>query len=72
MATLKGTVKKIIPGKGFGFISTHAGAEYFFHSSACKTRQEFENLQEGDPVDFTEGEGKQGKGPRAETVRRVR
>ena len=35
MATLKGTVRRILPKKGFGFLATSDGTEYFFHQSAC-------------------------------------
>ena len=64
MATMNGTIKKITD-KGFGFISTTEGTEYFFHQSAC-ARTPFEDLREGQAVSFTVGQGP--KGPRAENV----
>ncbi len=64
MATMNGTIKRITE-KGFGFIATAEGTEYFFHQSAC-VRTPFEDLREGQAVSFTVGQGP--KGPRAENV----
>ena len=62
--TTNGTIKRITE-KGFGFIATAEGTEYFFHRSAC-TGTPFEQLREGQTVSFTLGQGP--KGPRAEDV----
>jgi CspA family cold shock protein len=62
----QGTIKKILD-KGFGFISGDKG-ELFFHRSAVEGVS-FEELREGQTVEFNEGEGP--KGPRAENVRPV-
>jgi cold shock protein len=64
MATMNGTIKRITD-KGFGFIATPDGVEYFFHQSAC-TSVAFDDLREGQAVSFTVGQGP--KGPRAENV----
>ncbi|MSO83738.1 MAG: cold shock domain-containing protein [Acidobacteria bacterium] len=64
MSTTTGTIKRIT-NKGFGFIATPDGTEYFFHQSAC-TSTAFDSLREGDSVTFTVGQGP--KGPRAENV----
>ena len=64
MATATGTIKRITD-KGFGFIATAEGTEYFFHQSAC-TGKPFDAMREGDRVTFTVGQGP--KGPRAENV----
>ena len=64
MATTTGTIKRITD-KGFGFIATAEGTEYFFHQSAC-TAKPFNSMREGDRVTFTVGLGP--KGPRAENV----
>ena len=64
MATTNGTIKRITD-KGFGFIATVEGTEYFFHQSACVSTP-FDALQEGQAVSFTVGQGP--KGPRAENV----
>jgi CspA family cold shock protein len=60
----KGTIKRITD-KGFGFIATPDGTEYFFHQSAC-TSTPFDSMREGQTVTFTIGQGP--KGPRAENV----
>jgi cold shock protein len=65
MATMTGTIKTLT-GKGFGFIATADGTEYFFHQSACSGVR-FDELREGQPVTFEKGQGP--KGPRAENVR---
>ncbi len=65
MATATGTIKRITD-KGFGFIATAEGTEYFFHQSAC-ARTPFDDLREGQTVSFTVGQGP--KGPRAENVK---
>jgi CspA family cold shock protein len=59
----RGTVKRIVEERGFGFIEAAGGVDYFFHRSAC---QNFAELRVGDRVTFTIGRGN--KGPRAETV----
>jgi cold shock CspA family protein len=35
MAAMNGTIKRLVDGKGFGFILATDGNEYFFHNSAC-------------------------------------
>jgi CspA family cold shock protein len=64
MATMNGTIKRLTD-KGFGFIATTEGTEYFFHQSACVGTR-FDELREGQTVSFTVGQGP--KGPRAEHV----
>ncbi len=60
----EGTIKKLVSDRGFGFIQGEKG-ELFFHHSAVEGEQ-FESLQEGQTVTYTEGRGP--KGPRAESV----
>ena len=60
----QGTIKKLT-NKGFGFIASDDG-ELFFHNSALNGVS-FEELREGQTVEFTEGRGP--KGPSAENVR---
>ena len=62
----QGTIKKLME-KGFGFIDTGNG-DLFFHMSALDGVG-FEELQEGQQVEYTEGQGP--KGARAENVRPV-
>jgi CspA family cold shock protein len=63
----EGTIKRLTD-KGFGFISTGSGKDLFFHSSEVQGA-DFSELQEGQKVEFTVGEGP--KGPRAEGVRLI-
>ena len=60
----EGTIKKLTD-KGFGFIDAGTGQDMFFHMSNLEGVT-FEELQEGQRVTFTEGQGP--KGPRAENV----
>ncbi|MAT70708.1 MAG: cold-shock protein [Planctomycetaceae bacterium] len=62
----QGTIKKLTE-KGFGFIQSDNG-ELFFHHSSVEGAH-FDDLREGQAVEFTEGQGP--KGPRAENVRLV-
>jgi cold shock protein len=64
MTTANGTIKRITD-RGFGFIATPEGPEYFFHQSGC-VGTPFDDLREGQAVSFTVGQGP--KGPRAENV----
>lgn len=66
--TTTGTIKRIVSGKGFGFVADESGNEFFFHMSAVKG-DSFSDLVEGDQVTFTAGEGP--KGPRAENVQKA-
>ncbi|MFH1578430.1 MAG: cold shock domain-containing protein [Candidatus Omnitrophota bacterium] len=58
----KGTIKKVIRDKGFGFISDTDGSEVFFHQTGVLDNK-FESLTEGQEVSF-DVESSQ-KGPRA-------
>jgi CspA family cold shock protein len=60
----EGTIKRLTD-KGFGFIDTGGGEDMFFHHSNV-TETSFDDLQEGQRVSYTEGQGP--KGPRAENV----
>jgi CspA family cold shock protein len=64
MTTTNGTIKRI-NDRGFGFITTPEGTDYFFHQSACAGTR-FEELREGQMVSFTVEQSP--KGPRAENV----
>ena len=66
MASISGTIKRLVSDKGFGFIAADDGNEYFFHSSAC-AQTPFDQLREGLSVTFDRGQGP--KGPRGENVR---
>lgn len=66
MSSMRGTIKRLVAQKGFGFILADDGNEYFFHNSAC-TGTRFDDLREGQAVTFDAGQGP--KGPRGENVK---
>jgi cold shock CspA family protein len=49
---MHGTVARLVPEQGFGFIRTDANEEYFFHLSALR-KSDFETLAPGSRVEFT-------------------
>jgi len=63
----KGTIKRLIADRGFGFIQTEQGTDLFFHRSEIQG-VEFGNLIEGQEVEFDMGRGRDGR-PRAVGVR---
>ncbi len=63
---MKGTIKRVIRERGFGFISAEDGSEIFFHRSALGD-VDFDTLEEGDAVEFNLETGP--KGPRAEGIK---
>ncbi|MCA9120682.1 MAG: cold shock domain-containing protein [Planctomycetaceae bacterium] len=63
----RGTIKKLIADKGFGFINGEGGEIFFHHSALVGTT--IEQLRENQSVEYEEGRGP--KGPRAENVRPV-
>lgn len=65
---MKGRIKKIQTGRGFGFIEVKGGKDIFFHCSDLGDVK-LEDLQKGDLVNF-EVE-KAPKGPRAVNVERI-
>ena len=66
MIGLKGTIKRVIWERRFGFISAEDGKEVFFHSSALE-EIDFDALEEGTGVEFNVESGP--KGLRAVNVR---
>jgi cold shock protein len=60
-----GTIKRIVPDRGFGFIRDESGQEWFFHRSSVQGT--FEQFAEGQRVSFDEEPSP--KGPRAGNVR---
>jgi CspA family cold shock protein len=66
MASMNGTIKRLVSDKGFGFIAATDGVEYFFHQSSV-SQTSFDQLREGQAVTFDVGQGP--KGPRGENVR---
>ena len=60
----EGTIKRLTD-KGFGFIDTGGDKDMFFHASNVEGVS-YDELEEGQRVTYTEGQGP--KGPRAENV----
>jgi len=59
-----GTIKKIVRDKGFGFVVPDDGSDdVFFHRSRLAAKVVFEDLREGDEVEFQVTKGE--KGPQA-------
>ena len=56
----KGTIKRLISDRGFGFIQPSQGADLFFHSSELQ-EAEFASLREGQSVEFEIGKGRDGR-----------
>ena len=65
---MKGTIKKVIRQRGFGFIAAEDGKEIFFHRSALEG-VDFDALEEGASVEFDVEESP--KGARAAKIRIV-
>jgi CspA family cold shock protein len=61
----EGTIKRLTD-KGFGFIDTGTDKDMFFHMSNLEGVS-YDELQEGQRVSYTPGQGP--KGPRAENVK---
>lgn len=56
-----GTIKKIVRDKGFGFITPDDGSdEVFFHRTRLAPQVNFEDLREGEEVEFTSRRGDKG------------
>lgn len=66
---MKGKIKRLIRGRGFGFITAEDGSEVFFHRSALQGMN-FDTLEEGDSVEFDLEKGY--RGARAVNVRVIR
>ena len=62
-----GKIKKLVTDRGFGFVESDNGELFFHHSEVQGTT--FEELQEGQTIEFEVGQGR--KGPCATSVRLV-
>ncbi|MCH8046363.1 MAG: cold shock domain-containing protein [Planctomycetes bacterium] len=62
-----GKIKKLVTDRGFGFVESDNGELFFHHSEVQGTT--FEDLQEGQTIEFEIGQGR--KGPCATSVRLV-
>jgi CspA family cold shock protein len=58
---MMGTIKKLVRQKGFGFIiPDDGGDEVFFHRGSTAPRVQFDDLNEGDSVQFQTRRGDKG------------
>ncbi len=65
----KGTIKRLIADRGFGFIKTDQEEDLFFHRNELQ-EVGFSSLREGQQVGFEVGQGRNGR-PEAVKVRLV-
>jgi CspA family cold shock protein len=63
----KGTIRRLITDRGFGFIQTAEGKDLFFHRSQLEG-VDYSSLREGQEVEFEVGQGRSGR-PEAVRVR---
>ena len=63
---VRGSIKKMVRDRGFGFIRGDDGKEVFFHRSGLNA-SDYDSLNEGDAVEYVVQEGP--RGARAENVR---
>ena len=61
----EGKIKKLVSDRGFGFLEGERGELFFHHSEVQGVT--FEELQEGQTLEYEVGQGK--KGPCATNVR---
>jgi CspA family cold shock protein len=71
MQTLtNGTIKKLVRDRGFGFIEEPTGQDIFFHASGVRDIT-FDELEEGESVEYEAENDTKGRGLRAINVRLV-
>ena len=63
----KGTIRRLITDRGFGFIQTAEGKDLFFHRSELEG-VDYSSLREGQEVEYEVGQGRNGR-PEAVRVR---
>jgi CspA family cold shock protein len=56
----KGTVKRVVREKGFGFLKCDDGREIFFHASGLIGGAIYKDLKEGQIVEFEVEKGPKG------------
>ena len=62
----QGKIKRLVTDRGFGFVEGDSGDDLFFHHSEV-SGVSFEELKEGQVVEYEVGQGP--KGPRATSIR---
>jgi CspA family cold shock protein len=56
----KGTIRRLITERGFGFIRTAEGRDLFFHRSQLQG-VDYGSLREGQEIEFEVGKGRDGR-----------
>jgi CspA family cold shock protein len=56
----KGTIKRLIADRGFGFIKREQGEDLFFHRSQLQG-VDYDSLREGQQVEFELGQARNGR-----------
>jgi len=56
----KGTIKRLIKDRGFGFIKIERGEDLFFHRNELQG-VDYDSLGEGQEVEFEVGRGRNGR-----------
>ncbi|MFC1990136.1 cold-shock protein, partial [Chloroflexota bacterium] len=57
---VKGTIRRLITDKGFGFIKTEDEKDLFFHRSNLEG-VEYSSLRDGQEVEYEVGQGRDGR-----------
>jgi CspA family cold shock protein len=65
---ISGTIARLVADRGFGFIRDERGQELFFHATSVEGAS-FEELHEGQSVEFEREPDTRGRGDRAAHVR---
>ena len=65
-----GTIKKLVRDRGFGFIEEPSGQDIFFHASGVRDAI-FDELREGEQVEYEAESDTKGRGQRAVNIRLV-
>jgi cold shock protein len=59
---MQGVIRKLVPERGFGFIKPDGGGtDVFMHCTALPNKGDFDTLVEGQRVEFTSGDGRDGR-----------
>jgi CspA family cold shock protein len=66
---MRGSIVRVVRDRGFGFIRDERGQEVFFHATGVTGGMVFDNLVEGQEVEFDKEQDTRGRGERAVNVR---
>lgn len=64
-----GVIRRLVRERGFGFIKSDDGQDFFFHRSELRGVT-FDLLKEGENVEFEKGESP--KGPKAVNIKLIK